>query len=94
MDQEVPKKISADQIEVIGTHGEVVKEATDTHASSANAANFGFGQMKVIKGGPWLLLLLPVVIPIAIFVFFLFAILALFFGPRLFKVVSRNVRRN
>lgn len=91
-ESEKPKKISADQIEVIGTHGEVVKEAADS--GQPKPANFGFGQMKVIQGGPWLLLLLPVVIPILIFGILIMAILALFFGRGLFKVVSRNVRRN
>lgn len=90
--QEQPKKISPDQVEIIGAHGEVVKEAKASDARPGAA--FAFGQMKVIKGSPWMLLLLPVLIPVLIFAFFFIAVFALIFGRGLFKVASRNVRKN
>ena len=90
--QEVPKKISPDQVEIIGTQGEVVKEAQ--RGSTRPGAAFSFGQMKVIKGSPWMLLFLPVLIPVVLFAFFFIAVFALIFGRGLFKVVGRNVRKN
>lgn len=91
-EQEKPKKISADQVEVIGIKGEVVKEATGSER--APKSPFGFGQVKIIQGSPWMLLLLPVLLPIVLFAFFFIAVFALIFGRGLFKVVGRNVRRN
>ncbi len=91
-ENEAPKKISADQVEVIGTHGEVVKEAT--HSERAPKSPFGFGQVKVIQGGPWMLLLLPVLIPVALFALFFVLVFALIFGRGFLKVVGRNVPRN
>ena len=91
-EQEKPKKISADQVEVIGVQGEVVKEASGS--KHAPKSPFGFGQVKVIRGSPWMILLLPVLLPIVLFAFFFIAVFALIFGRGLFKVVGRNVRRN
>ena len=94
MDQSGPKKISPAQVEVIGKQGEVLKEAE--HAKPGFGSSFQFSgmhQFKSVPIGPWMLLLIPVLIPVFIASFFLIAILALFFGRGLLKVVSRNVRK-
>jgi hypothetical protein len=87
-----PRKVDPAAVEVIGTHGEVVKEAK----SSKQEPKFQqtpFGNVRVIQGGPWLLLLLPIALPIIIIALFFISILALFFGKSVFKIASRGIRR-
>ncbi len=84
-ENEAPKKISADQVEVIGANGEVVKPG-ESKKTRDDPFQGRFGNIRVIQGSPWLLLLLPIVIPIAIVFFFIIMIFALLFGKSLFKI--------
>jgi len=77
-----PRKVNPDAVEIIGAQGEVVQEAKEKAAPI-------FGNVKVIQGGPWMLLLIPV----ALVVFFMVAILALLFGRSVFKMAARGMRR-
>ena len=98
MSDEQPKKISPDQVEVLSAQGEVVKEASDRSATAGTNSPFGqtfgrgFGQMKVIQGGPWLLLLLPVLIPVVLIGLFILMVCALIFGRGMFKMVKGQIR--
>ena len=86
-DNEKPKKISIDQIEVIDAQGQVIQESKDHE--SVHARNNPFGaNVKVFKGGPAMLLLLPIMIPLVFVGFFLILIFAIFFGRRAFKVIK------
>jgi|GEM_PF-2102569 len=97
MDEEAPKKINADQVEVIDAQGHVIQESKEgpqgsgrTHeADRPFAGKFGggFGQVRIFRGGPAMLLLLPLLIPFALIAFFLLIVFALIFGRRVFKVV-------
>jgi hypothetical protein len=86
MEQETPKKISAEQIEVIDAHGHVIQESKE-QAEMKNPFGGAFGGVKVFRGGPAVLLLLPLLIPIAIIGMFLVTIFALIFGRSVFKVI-------
>lgn len=90
---DTPKKISPDQVEIIGANGEVVKPAHDTHTTEG-AFQGTFGGMRVMKVGPWALLLLPVLIPIMIIGFFIIMLLAMVFGKTMFKVLKNPIIRN
>jgi len=81
-----PRKVNPDAVEIIGAQGEVVQEAKEKAAPI-------FGNVKVIQGGPWMLLLIPILIPVALVVFFMVAILALLFGRSVFKMAARGMRR-
>jgi hypothetical protein len=83
MSEEQPKKISAAQVEVIDAQGQVIQEAKESNTRSQGRA-----QMKVFKGGPAMLLLLPILIPLAFVGFFLLMIFALIFGRKAFRVIK------
>ena len=88
-----PRKVNPATIEVIGTHGEVVQEAKE----SKRAERFQqtpFGQVKVMQASPWMLLLVPIVLPLLIFALFFISILALFFGKSVFKIASKGIRKS
>lgn len=88
MDEPKPKKISVDQVEVIDAQGHVIQESKDSEQQAHEYRNpFAKGQIKVFKGGPAMLLLLPVLIPLMLVGFILLLIFAIFFGRRAFKVV-------
>ncbi len=90
---EAPKKISADHVEVLAADGHTIQEAKD-HSSSPNGFFSGNGaQVRVIRGGPAMLLLAPILIPLLIIGFFLLAIFALFFGRTLFKTAFGRMTR-
>ncbi len=87
---EEPRKVPLSQVEVIGADGSVVKEASES--ASPHQANSPFGNIKVIKAGPWMLFLLPLLIPVAIIGVILMMVLALLFGRGMFKLVGRTLR--
>jgi hypothetical protein len=89
-DFEAPRKVDASEIEILGTGGETIRESD---AKAAHSHGFSYGNVKVFKGGPALLLFLPLLIPIAILAFFLMAVAALFFGKSVFKLMTAAVRR-
>lgn len=89
-DNETPKKILASQVEVLGANGEVVKPSEEDPSQKPQWN--GFGQVRVIKGGPWMLLFIPVLIPILIVGFFLMMVLALFFGKSMLKIAKGQLR--
>jgi hypothetical protein len=91
MDEEI-RKVNPAQVEVIGTHGEVVQEAKE----SKRAERFQetpFGRVKVMQASPWMLLLIPIVLPLFIFALFFISVLALFFGKSVFKIAGKGIRR-
>ena len=91
MNEDKPKKIAASQVEVLGANGEVVKPSESSQTKQS--ATFGsFGQVHVMKGSHWMLLLIPVMIPFLIIGFFLLMILALFFGRGMFKIMKGQIR--
>jgi hypothetical protein len=92
MDEEI-RKVNPATIEVIGTHGEVVQEAKKTKRAE-RFQQTPFGQVKVMQASPWMLLLVPIVLPILIFALFFISILALFFGKSVFKIATRGVNRS
>jgi len=91
------KKINADQVEVIDAQGHVIQESKEgPHGSNGTHeadrpfdARFGggFRQVRIFRGGPAMLLLLPLLIPFALIALFLLIVFALIFGKRVFKVV-------
>lgn len=85
-----PRKVSAAEVEILGSEGQTIQkpEKQSDHFRGAS-----FGGIRVIKGGPALLLILPLLIPIAIFSFFAMAVFALFFGRRVFRVFSAGIQR-
>jgi hypothetical protein len=88
---EEPRKVNPEAVEVIGAHGEVVKEAKEhPHAQTERSP---FGQVRVFQGGPWLLLLIPVVLPLLLVALFFMSILALFFGRSVFQIASKGMRK-
>jgi hypothetical protein len=89
-DFETPRKVNASEIEILGTSGETIRES---EANSGRPHGFTYGNVKVFKGGPALLLLLPLLIPIAILAFFLMTIAALFFGKSVMKIMTTAIRR-
>ena len=91
MDEEI-RKVSPAQVEVIGTHGEVVQEAKQSKRAERYQET-PFGKVKVMQASPWMLLLVPVVLPIIIFALFFISILALFFGKSVFKIATKGIRR-
>jgi hypothetical protein len=58
-----PRKVNPAAVEIIGTHGEVVQESKEKKRE-AKYQETPFGKVRVVQGGPWLLLLIPVVLPI------------------------------
>ena len=88
-DSEQPKKISADQVEVIDAQGHVLQESKESE-SRANPFQgaFGSGQIKVFRGGPAMLLLLPIMIPLVLIGFFILMVFALIFGRRAFRIIK------
>lgn len=89
-DFETPRKVNASEIEILGTGGETIR---GSEADSGRPRGFTYGNVKVFKGGPALLLFLPLLIPIAILVFFLMTIAALFFGKSVMKIMTTAIRR-
>lgn len=81
------KKISADQVEVLDQSGRVVKDSDHTLDEKGARAQ-GFGNIRVIQGGPAFLLLAPLLIPLFIVGMILLMVFALFFGRSVFKVVT------
>ena len=79
-DHEAIKKISPDQVEVVGV-------ASEGHPGQSTFSQSPF-QMKVIKGGPVTLLLLPLLIPVFLIGFILLMIAMIFFGTSVFKMVG------
>ena len=92
---EEPRKVNPESIEVIGTHGEVVKESKEHHRAKmrAKTQETPFGNVRVFQGGPWLLLLIPIVLPILLVALFFMSILALFFGRSVFQIASKGMRK-
>lgn len=87
-ESEKPKKISADQIEVIDAQGQVIQESKDSEAAKG-PFNGAFGSnIKVFKGGPLMLLLIPIMIPVVFIGIFFLLIFALLFGRRAFRVIK------
>ena len=89
------KKITADEIEVIDSQGKVLKESShhveekESHFK-INGIPFGkMGHFKVLKGGPLMLLMIPIIIPFILVGFFLLLVVALLFGRSAFKVIKR-----
>lgn len=76
-DEIKPRKVSADEIEVVGV--------------TPPRKSFRSG-ITVMKTGPMALLFLPLILPIALIAFFMMAFFALFFGRGVFKVVSSGLR--
>ena len=91
--EDQPRKVDPSVVEIIGTHGEVVKEAKDANQQPKFKPT-PFGNMRVIQGGPWWLLLIPIALPILLVALFFISILALFFGKSVFKIASRGIRRS
>ena len=89
---EEPRKVNPASVEVIGTHGEVVQESKEGKKANQYQQT-PFGQMRVIQGSPWMLLLIPVVLPIIIFALFFISVLALFFGKGVFKIATKGIRK-
>ena len=87
---ESPRKVDASEIEILGTRGETIRES---EAHSGSPRGFTYGNVKIFKGGPALLLFLPLLIPIAILAFFLMTVAALFFGKSVMKVMTTAIRR-
>ena len=88
--EDQPRKVSPAEIEILDSTGEIVRE----RSKNAKAAGSGtFGGVRVIQGGPAILLLLPVLIPILIVGFFIMAFMALFFGRGIMRVFSTGLRR-
>ena len=92
MDEEI-RRVNPATIEVIGPHGEVVKEAKESKRAE-RFQDTPFGKVRVIQGSPWMLLLIPVVLPLLIFALFFISVLALFFGKSVFKIASKGIRRS
>ncbi len=87
---EPPRKVSPAEVEILGAGGETIRES---ERNPGGSSLFSSGNIRVFKGGPALLLLLPLLIPIAILAFFTMAIAALFFGKSVMRVVSTGIRR-
>jgi hypothetical protein len=85
-----PRKVSSAEIEILDSSGEVLKERS-RGAEDLRSGNFG--GVKIIRGGPAFLLLLPVLIPILILGFFIMTVVALFFGRSVMRVFSTGLRR-
>ena len=86
-ESEQPRKISPDQVEIISPNG----ESTQHPDAKGQGSPFGgsFGQVKVFRGGPATLLLLPILIPVFLVGFVLLLIAALLFGKTIFKSVLK-----
>jgi hypothetical protein len=85
-----PRKVNPAEVEILDSSGEVLKGRNHQAKDSRSG---GFGGIRVIQGGPALLLLLPILIPILIFGFLIMAVMALFFGQRVMRVFSTGLRR-
>ena len=85
---ETPRKVNADAIEVIGRQGETLRESREEEPITAGRS---FGGVKVIQGGPALLLFLPLLIPIAIVAFLMMTVFALLFGRSAIRVFSTRL---
>jgi len=94
-DQDQPRRIDASQVEVLGASGEVLKEAaTEAPANGAEGAGFArMGGLRVIRGGPALLLLLPVLIPVAMILLVVMAFAAIFFGRGIVRIFTAGINR-
>ncbi|NDG86086.1 MAG: hypothetical protein EBX52_13740 [Proteobacteria bacterium] len=94
-DQDQPRKIDSSQVEVIGSSGEVLKEAAaEAPVNGTEGSGFArWGGVRVIRGGPALLLLLPILIPVAMILLFLMAIAAIFFGRSMVRIFSTQLKR-
>ncbi len=96
---ESPRKVDSSVIEVVGRDGEVIREGDHDPVlkSSRESVNgphlYGFQGIKVFKGGPAALLLLPVLIPLVLFFFLVAMVFALVFGRGVFKVFSTGLKR-
>ena len=90
MNMETPRKVDASHVEVIGKSGEILRESEDS--KTANPFS-GFTGVRVIQGGPAMLLLLPILIPVMLVGFFLLMIFALVFGRGVFNIATRTLRR-
>jgi hypothetical protein len=86
---ETPRKVDASVVEVVGRNGEVIQEGEQGQGPRIHS----FQGIKVFKGGPVALLLLPVLIPLVLFFFLLAMVFALVFGRGVFKVFSTGLKR-
>ena len=82
-DQETPRKISADQIEIVS---EVKHPDVNAGHPPFGSGAFG-GNIRVFKGGPLTLLFLPLLIPIFFIGLILFLVAALLMGKSAFKMI-------
>jgi hypothetical protein len=81
---EAPRKVSPAEIEVIDSTGQAVS-GPSAKARGADST-ISFGGMRVIRGGPALLLLLPLLLPLVLLAFLALAVPALLFGRSVFRV--------
>jgi hypothetical protein len=86
-DLETPRKVSASSVEVLSSNGETLQES---QSRFEKPKSFTYVNVKVFKGGPALLLLLPLLIPVVILGLFMMTIFALFFGKNVVKVVRKG----
>ena len=83
-----PRKINPDAIEVVGVGG------SSSQIKVGPKMGRKMSQIKVISGGgPWLLLILPLFLPVLLFALFFLAVLALFFGKSVFSIATKGVRK-
>ncbi|MBU6153705.1 MAG: hypothetical protein KGP28_05325 [Bdellovibrionales bacterium] len=87
---ESPRKVDASDIEILDSHGGTIRPPESDASAKPGFFN---GNIKVIKGGPALLLLLPVLIPVAILMVFLMLVGILVFGRSAIRVISTGIRR-
>jgi hypothetical protein len=92
---ESARKVDPSTVEVLGSSGEVLKErARETvRPDSGEGFQKGFRGIRMIQGGPALLLLLPLFIPLALISMMVMGFVALFFGRSVVRVVSTGLRR-
>ena len=88
--ESAPKKIAASKVEVIDQAGHTIQQAKESDGAPRGFSGPFGGQIRVIQGGPWMLLVLPLLIPFVIIGFFILMVLTLFFGRSMFKMSGRR----
>ncbi len=85
-DREQPRKVDPSHVEVLGASGE--SPFTRMNGSGFSRA----GGIRVIRGGPALLVLLPILIPIALILLGVLAFAAIFFGRSIVRGFTARIR--
>ncbi len=71
------RKIDPSEVEILDRSGESLSK------KESPSGGFFHGGVRVIQGGPWMLLLVPILIPLVLVGFFLLLVPLMIFGRRI-----------